>query len=114
MPQTLTDLFNNLGVASQPISKGPASFNGTISAPSSSVVSSSTQTSLPSHSSGPAAPQYNNGNVFIQPVPGIRSPIVNIETGQHTFSSLPAQAIPNSGVSIANPFRNTATTRIIG
>lgn len=114
MPQTLTDLFNNLSLAGQPVGRSAPALNGTISAPSSSVVSSSAQTALPTAAVGPNVPQYNGGNVFIQPAGGFRPVIFDPATNQGYYGSLPTQKIPNIGLSIADPNRNTATTRVIG
>lgn len=123
MVQTITELFNNISVAPQPTNLAPATFNGVIksaSAPQSTI------------NVGPSVPKPN---IFIQPVGNpIIAPIgggmmetvspVNLTPPPSQIGEIinTANAIPqqpetklNAGtVSLASPFRNTASTRIIG
>ncbi len=123
MPQTITELFNNLSVAPQPTNIAPASFNGVIksaSAPQSNI------------NVGPTAPKgvYQNfllpGETLTQaPIGGgFRETLtpVNLGTGgqlgeiinsANPIPQQPETKLSGGDVYLASPFRNTAATRII-
>lgn len=129
MPQNITELFNNTAVAPQPKNLAPASFNGVIqsaAAPQSTInigpsVPKPTYQNflLPGEtpivspiggvSGGNVSGGLSPGNVLVAPIGGLGD-IIN---SANTIAPQPETKLNGGGVTLANPFRNTSSTRVI-
>lgn len=111
MAQTLTELFNNLSVAPQPSSTPAPTFNGMIRASQPLNVGNTVQLAGPA---GTAVPSQGPTTVTVGGTPNIVGLGAQEQTIGSLFAPQPGMNLDIGGVSLANPLRNTASTRIIG
>lgn len=126
MPQTLTELFSNLTAAPQTPNIAPATYNGVIkSSPTVQTFNSPLQIAAPA-SVNPTGTYENflmgeQPGGLINPNPVIlRSGMIvgdgSSSLGEAFVGKTPKPEIKIAGgdLSLASPFRNTGSTRIIG
>lgn len=116
MVQTITQLFNDLAVAPQPAAAAPATFNGTIKAnPTVQTFNSPLQAASPASINPSGFKDFSLGE---QPGGLINPGNLHIvlpsgDIGQ-IFNPMPEKKLNAGNTSLASPFRNTFSTKIIG
>lgn len=129
MTQTITQLFNDLAVAPQPVTSNPGTFNGMIkAAPKVQNVSGPLSMASPAsmrnflmgeEPGGSLNPKISlNPNMSFLPNYIPLAPEVPMGTPapnniSQVFGQMPETKLNAGNISLANPTRNTASTRII-
>lgn len=120
MVQTITQLFNDLAVAPQAGPAAPATFNGTIKAnPAVQTFNSPLQMASPASTNPSGYQNFLMGEQIggsINPGIGTILPggfISGPSSISQVFNPMPETKLNAGSTSLASPFRNTASTRVI-